>query len=152
MISVVYCTKEHFPEHIDHIKKMVGHPDVEVIEYVNKGESLTKFYNRGLKESKYKIVLFIHDDIIIETKQLGSKLTKMYNKNPEYGILGVAGSKNLPTSGKWWEQPKSMYGQVYHQHNGKRWLSTYSPSQSDAIEETVIVDGVFFSVHKDRIT
>jgi glycosyltransferase involved in cell wall biosynthesis len=151
MISVVYCTREHNPEHIDHLKKMVGHPKAEIIEYVNEGESLTKFYNRALKEAQYDIILFTHDDVILQTKQIASKLSKMYNKNPEYAILGAAGSKNMPESGKWWEQPKKMYGQVSHQHKGNTWLSAYSPSQGDDIEETIIVDGVFFSVHRERI-
>ena len=61
MISVIYCTKENNPQHSEHISKTCGLKDIEVIEYVNKGESLTKFYNRGLKESKNDIVVFMHD-------------------------------------------------------------------------------------------
>jgi len=58
MISIVYCTPDEMPEHSLHIKKTVGLKDVEIIEYVNKGESLTKFYNKALKESKNDIVVF----------------------------------------------------------------------------------------------
>ena len=47
MISIVYCTKEHNQKHIDHLKKVCGNPKVEIIEYVNKGEGLTKYYKRG---------------------------------------------------------------------------------------------------------
>ena len=99
MISIVYCTKEHNQKHIDHLKKVCGNPKVEIIEYVNKGEGLTKYYKRGLVETKHDIVVFCHDDIIIKTKQIATKLTKLYNNNPEYGILGVAGSKYMPESG-----------------------------------------------------
>ena len=74
MISVVYCTKEDYPKHIEHIKKTCGLRDVEVIQYINKGESLTKFYNKGLEESKNDIVVFCHDDIIFNTKNWGKKL------------------------------------------------------------------------------
>jgi hypothetical protein len=130
---------------------MAGHPKVEVIEYINKGESLTKFYNRGLKEAKYDIVVFCHDDIFVETKQFAKKLVKLFDDNKEYGILGVAGSKFLGEDGKWWSKPKKMYGQVKHTHEGKSWLSSYSKSLGLNIEETIMVDGVFFSMHKDRI-
>ena len=51
MISVIYCTREHNPEHTEHIKKTSGLNDIEVIEYINHGESLTKFYNQGLKDA-----------------------------------------------------------------------------------------------------
>lgn len=151
MVSVVYCTREHNEEHSKHIHKMFGHPKVEVIEYINKGEGLTKFYNKGLKEAKYDIVVFLHDDIIIETKQVATKLVKLYENNPEYGVLGVAGSKYMAETGKWWENPKKMYGRVSHTHEGKTWLSAYSKDLDNDIEEVVNVDGVFFSVHKKRV-
>ena len=104
MISIIYCTRETKPEHKDHLIKTSGlHKNVEVIEIINNGESLTKRYNRGYKQAKYSTVVFCHDDILIETKQWGRKLIKIFEKNPEYGILGVAGSKYMAKTGKWWE-------------------------------------------------
>ncbi len=162
MITVVFCTKEHNKAHIDHIIKSSGlHNHIEVIEiinnndptstYFNGGQSLTKAYNQGLKEAKNNIVVFCHDDITIETKQWGNKLIKQFEKNPEFGIIGVAGSKNMPISGRWWEDPKQMYGRVQHTHDGKSWLSTYSEDLGQNLEEVVTVDGVFFAVDKRRI-
>ena len=151
MVSVVYCTREPKPKHSEHLMKMFGHPKVEILEYVNKGESLTKFYQKGLDDSKYDIVVFLHDDILIETKQSAKKLVKLYDRNPEYGILGVAGTKYLSDTGRWWEDRRSMYGKVYHTHEDKKWLSSYSEDLGNSIEDVVTVDGVFFSVHKKRI-
>lgn len=151
MVSVVYCTREHKPEHSEHIRKAFGHPKVEVIEYVNKGEGLTKFYEMGLKESSHEIVVYLHDDVVINTKQVANKIVKLFEKNPEYGILGVAGTKNLPSSGMWWEDRSKMYGRVEHTHEGKTWLSAYSDDMGNDVEEVVIVDGLFFSVHKGRL-
>jgi len=150
MISVVYCTREHNQKHIDHLKKMAGHPKVEVIEYVNNGVSLTKVYNELLKKTKYDITVFVHDDIEILTTQFAKKLLRHY-ENSDYGILGVAGTKYLHENGRWWSNPKSMYGRVSHTHKGKTTLSKYSDDLGKKIEETVIVDGVFFSVMKSRI-
>ena len=151
MVSVVYCTRESKPEHSEHLMKMFGYPKVEILEYVNKGEGLTKYYQKGLDESKYDIVVFLHDDILLETKQVAKKLTKLYEKNPEYGILGVAGTKYLSENGRWWEKRDRMYGRVYHTHEGKKMLSSYSDDLGNRIEEAVTVDGVFFSVHKKRL-
>ena len=44
-----------------------------------------------------------------------------------------------------------MYGKVYHTHEDKKWLSSYSEDLGNSIEDVVTVDGVFFSVHKKRI-
>jgi hypothetical protein len=152
MISVVYCTRESNPNHKEHIIKTSGlHKHIEVIEIINNGESLTSAYNRGYKLSKNNIVVFCHDDIIIETKQWGKKLKKHFDKEEHYGIIGVAGSKYLPKSGRWWEKPKWMYGRVKHTHNGNSWLSEYSPDLGIGVEDVVNVDGLFFAVHKDRL-
>lgn len=151
MITVAYCTRETKPEHKEHIEKTCGLKGIQVIEYVNNGEGLTKPYNKLLNAALYDIVVFLHDDIEIKTNNWGNKLIKHYKRNTEYGILGVAGSKSLPESGKWWEDTRKMYGNVYHTHEGKTWLSAYSKDIGNQLEETVIVDGVFFSVHKKRI-
>jgi len=151
MVSIVYCTRESNPEHSKHLKKAFGHDKVEIIEYINKGESLTMFYNKGLEESKYDTVIFCHDDILLDTKQVANKIVKLFNKNPEYGIIGVAGSSSLASSGIWWEDRTKMYGRVSHTHEGKTWLSSYSDDLGQDLQEVVIVDGLFFAVNKKRL-
>ena len=138
MISVVYCTRQSSPQHKEHLIKTSGlDKRLEVIEIINNGESLTTSYNRGLKQASNDIVVFCHDDIIIETKQWGDKLLKLFKRNPEYGILGVAGTKHMPSSGMWWENKNKMYGRVAHTHEGQTWLSSYSDDLNQDIEETV---------------
>jgi len=152
MITVIYCTRESNPIHKEHLIKSSGlHKHIEVIEIINQGESLTKSYNRGLNQAKYDKVVFCHDDLIIETKQWGSKLIKMFDKNPDFGIIGVAGSKNMPSSGQWWENRNKMYGRVQHTHEGKSWLSSYSNDLGQNLEEVVVVDGVWFAIDKTKI-
>src|SRR5690606_15426421 len=108
-----------------------------------------KVYNRCLKQAKHDIVVFCHDDLTLETKQWGKKLIKQFDNNPEFGIIGVAGSKYMATTGKWWEDTKTMNGRVKHTHEGKTWLNSYSPHQNNRLEEVVNIDGVWFAVHKN---
>ena len=152
MITVIYCTRESNPEHTEHLIKTSGlHKHLEVIEIINNGESLTKAYNRGLKMATNKIVVFCHDDLTIETKQWGTKLIKLFERNKEYGIIGIAGTKYMAESGQWWSNPRKMYGRVQHTHEGKSWLSSYSDDLGQTLEETVIVDGLFFAVNKNVV-
>jgi hypothetical protein len=150
MISVIYCTREPNPKHTEHIKKTSGVKAIEVIEIVNNGESLTKSYNRGYKQAKNDIVVFMHDDVSFDTSSWGNKLIKHF-QNTEFGILGLAGTTDIPSSGKWWEDRKKMVGIVNHQHGGKKWESKYSKSLGNDIAEVVIIDGLFFAVDKNRI-
>jgi len=151
MISVVTSTREINEDFINMIKKTSGVENIEVLMYKNNGEmSLTQVYNKGLNESTNNIVVFIHDDVDILTKNWGNKLIKHYNES-DYGILGVAGSKSLRENGVWWANRESMYGCVSHTDGNKTWLNEYSYNFGDKIKDVVIVDGVFMSCAKDRI-
>lgn len=151
MISIVYCTRETDEEFKKHLIKTSGlHKKIELIEIINKGVSLTKCYDEGLKKAKNEIVVFCHDDIIFETKNWGKKLIKHFN-NTEFGILGLAGTTSLTKSGKWWDERHLMVGVVNHQQNGKKWTSKYSNTFGDKVLETILVDGLFFAVRRDRL-
>jgi len=152
MISVVYCTRETKPSHTEHIKTTSGlNRYIQVIEIINNGESLTKCYNRGLKMATNDIVVFMHDDIEIETASWGNKIIKHFESNPEHGILGLAGTTDMPLSGRWWEDRSKMVGIVNHKNEGKKWESKYSVSLGNELADVLIVDGLFFAVHKQRI-
>jgi glycosyltransferase involved in cell wall biosynthesis len=154
MISVVFSTREENPKHKEHIMKTSGiHKGLEVIQYINNGEySLTEIYNRALKETTNDIVVFCHDDIIFETNNWGNKILNHFKRNSDYGVIGKAGTKYMPSSGRWWDYGMTeVIGQVYHQHEGKKWLSKYSESFGNKIEDTIIVDGLFFVINKKNI-
>ena len=151
-LSIVLSTKKESPEYIEILKKSSGVHNVEILCYENPGtHSLTELYNKGLDESKNDIVLFCHDDLKFDTPNWGRKLLKHFKKS-DYGILGVAGTRYMPMSGKWWEIQSEMIGQVWHEHQGKRWLSTYCPRFGDGIINSVLVDGLFFAVDKNKLT
>ena len=90
-------------------------------------------------------------EIEFDTNNWGNKLLKIFSKNPEFGILGVAGSTYMPKSGQWWEDRSKMVGVVNHEHRGKKWESKYSKNEEHEIKETVIIDGLFMSLDKNKI-
>ena len=151
-ISVVISTRKIDDQYLQHVEKMFSHPKTEILIYENDGvSSLTEIYNSGLKDSKYDIVVFMHDDLILETRNMTPKIIKLFEKNPEYGIIGIAGTDNL-INGMWWSERESMFGIVAHEHEGKRHVNKYSKeSFNETLKNVVIVDGLFFMVHKQRI-
>lgn len=154
MITIGYCTRTKNDAFKDHLIKScgLGERNIEVIEIVNTGnKSLTECYNEILKTAKNDYVVFTHSDLTLETKQWGAKLIKLFERNKHIGIIGVAGTKEMPASGCWWENKRKMYGRVAHTSGDKTWLSAYSDDLGHEIEETVVVDGVFFAVEKNRI-
>jgi glycosyltransferase involved in cell wall biosynthesis len=151
MLTIGYSTREHNPKFIEYLKKSSGFKKVEVIEKINNGEkSLSEVYNEIISESKTDMVVLCHDDIYFDTSSWYYKL-KSHFENSDYGILGVAGTTEMPTSGQWWEVRRKMIGIVNHESGGKKWTSKYSEDLGKSIRETVIVDGVFIALSKTRI-
>ena len=151
-ISVVISTRKIDDNYLKHVEKMFSHPKTEVNIYENDGvSSLTEIYNIGLKESKNEIVVFMHDDLILETSNMTPKIVKLFEKHSEYGIIGIAGTDKL-TSGRWCDNRENMFGIVGHIHEGKRHVNHYSKGVfNDVLKDVVVVDGLFFAVHKGRI-
>jgi GT2 family glycosyltransferase len=155
MITVIYSThksEDYNKTFKEHISKSVGLKDVQILEYVNHNEySLSQLYNRGISESIYDIVVCCHNDIKLENGW-GKKLLKDFEENPEYGIIGKAGSCYFPESGVYWDKmAQTMVGQVYHHPEGqKKWLSRYSPKLPFLIP-VVTIDGLFISFNKTKI-
>ena len=151
MITIGYSTRKHNQSFIDYLTKVSGLPNVEIIEKVNpNGQSLTEVYNEILEESKHDIVILCHDDIYFDTKNFGKKI-KTHFENSPYGILGVAGTRCLPSSGMWWEGRKKIIGIVNHEHEGKKWENKYSDNLNNQIRSVVIVDGLFIALDKRRV-
>lgn len=152
MITIGYSTRTTKPEFQEYLIQTCKLKNVQVIEKVNNGEkSLSEVYNEIISESEHNIIVLCHDDIEFDSKNWGDKLLKNFKKNPDYGILGLAGTKYLDSSSQWWKVPQTMYGIVNHKHEGKKWTSTYSRNINDNIEEVILVDGLFIALDKTKI-
>lgn len=151
-ISIIIPTRKKDLGYTSHIEKSFNNKDNEIIVYENDGEfSLSQLYNRGLNESTNDIVVFMHDDLYIDTPDLTPKILHLFKKNSEHGIIGLAGTNNLKT-GMWWEDRLSMYGMVGHEANGQKYLSVYNQERfNEKVKDVVIIDGLFMMVHKKRI-
>ena len=149
MITIIYSThrdEEYNSKFKEHLNKTVGIPNVEILEFINHNQfSLSELYNKGITQSKNNIVVCCHNDIKLESGW-GKKLLDDFKTNPDYGIIGKAGSCYFPESGVYWERMnQTMVGQVYHHPDGsKKWINKYSPKLPFLIP-VVTVDGLFIS-------
>jgi PDZ domain-containing secreted protein len=144
MITIVYSTHKdetYNNKFRQHLLQTVGLKNVQILEYVNHNQfSLTELYNRGIRESINNIIVCVHNDVKIENNW-GKKLLEDYSNNPEFGIIGIAGTTDM-INGQWWTLKESMTGIVSHKHEGKKWTSSYSKPLNKP-EEVVLIDGLF---------
>lgn len=155
-ISVVVCSrdnKELKEKLLEHIKETCGCNVHTYYMYNPDGVGLSEIYNTMLSKEKNEnaITVFIHDDIEFLKKGWGGEILRLFNENEDYGIIGVAGSAEFDSNATWWQYNKK-YGQVLHRHNGKSWLTAFSPLLDKDLQEVCVIDGLFIAVHRDRIT
>ena len=150
MISIFYSTRKSNNKHLQSIRKTCVLQDVEVIEFVNEGtHSLPQAYNHAIENSKYDILVCMHDDVHLE-KGWDKKIYN-YFQNSTYGIIGVAGTTNLPENGMWWKEKHLMIGNVFHKQKNKWLESAYCKKMPDTIMPAVCIDGLFMALDKTRI-
>jgi GT2 family glycosyltransferase len=155
MITVIYSThkdQEYNKNFKSHLEKTIGVKNYQILEYQNNNEfGLSEIYNKGIQESNNDIVVCCHNDIKLENNW-GLRLLKDFENNPDYAIIGKAGSCYFPESGVYWERlNQTMVGQVYHQPEGqKKWLSKYS-AKLPFLVPVVTIDGLFISFNKTKI-
>jgi len=148
-LTVVFSTKKINLDFVEIIKATSGVHNIEILPYENPGKySLTEVYNMGIKKAKNDIIIVCHDDIKFDTKNWGRKILKLFKRHSEFGIIGVAGSRYMPESGKWWEDFSKMHGAVYHENKGERWLTRYSKDVGNQLDDVLLVDGLFFAINK----
>jgi len=152
MITIGFSTRKIDNSFVELLKKSCGVSNPQIIPIENEGKySLPEAYNMILEQATNDIVVLCHDDIYFDSKNWGSKILKHFKRSPEYGILGLAGSTQLPLSAKWWEDFSKMKGIVNHEHGGKKWESKYSASLGNQIDDVVLVDGLFIALNKKNI-
>lgn len=150
-LTIVYSTRAADLVFYNHLRDSCGVAGVQIIPIINDaGGSLTKSYNTAIKQAESDIVVFCHDDILFDTPNWGRKLLAIFNNNPDYGIIGLAGTDNL-TDGCWWTNKANMFGIVNHSDHKRKWTSNFSQSLSGQIKDVVVVDGVFIAVNKKEI-
>lgn len=114
---------------------------------------LSALYN-GVMQSDVidsEIIVFCHDDLDFLKKGWDDEIYRLFKEHKDYGIIGVAGSAEFDSNAAWWNYSKK-YGQVLHRHDGKSWLTTFSPLLDKDLEEVCVIDGLFMAVNRSRIS
>lgn len=119
----------------------------------NNTKPLAQVYNQFLIPAyKDDILIFCHDDCVIEDVLLGHKLNEAMN---HYDIVGLAGIK-APVTIKppcLWHlmgDRGNLSGAVAHFENkslNKRFMTSFGPTP----ERVILLDGVFLAVNMERI-
>lgn len=154
MLSIIVSSyqEEYFIQFSKNIEETIGDDfKYEIIQQWNPGVmGICEAYNKGAKKAQYDNLLFIHEDVLFETKNWG-RILKDYLKMDHIGCIGVAGANYIPnTPTPWWviEGYANSHLSHYNKKTNKRYDYTFS-SDKNGLLQTKLLDGVFIACRKD---
>ncbi|RZK37826.1 MAG: hypothetical protein EOO90_24190 [Pedobacter sp.] len=158
MISIIIASinKELLTQVSSNIAQTIG-LDFEVIAIDNsEGQmGICEIYNKAAKEAKYDVLCFMHEDLLVKTEGWGEIVVNQFNKDPNLGLIGVAGSqyKSLAPS-SWYcyenEAPELLNFNIiqrYKYANRDKQL-LYSNPHNKRFISVATVDGVWLCCTK----
>lgn len=153
MISIIVCSRslELFKKLQKNIAETIG-ITYEVIRIDNSKSnySICAAYNLGASKSQYNILCFIHEDIIIKTKQWGELLLNHFSNDDSLGMVGLAGSKYKHSIACSWgaaDYPNNCHN-IYHFDNNVEKHDFCNPL-NEPVSNVVVLDGVWLTVKKE---
>jgi GT2 family glycosyltransferase len=111
--------------------------------YENK-KGLPSIYNTFITENnRYKKIIYVHDDVLIEDLFLEEKLDLAFEK---FDIVGLAGTKKCdmskPSAWHLMSDRDQYVGEVAHSKDKMTWTTCFGPTNSRAL----LLDGLFLAV------
>lgn len=153
VISVIICSinPELASKAVENLRQTAGvELEVHVIDNRNTNRPIAQVYNSGAESSVAPYLLFIHEDVCIETQDWGRILaSKLEEKS--CGVIGFAGSTLwLPGPYAWWSVPVQYHRSNYrHIEDGKPVAHILPPGLTAGFMPVVSLDGVAMAVRKE---
>lgn len=148
MITIVYSAKKRNLDFEKEISLQTGFPSVDILYYSL--ESFSESYNKALLEAKTDIVVFVREDIKIETADWGAKIVEDFTKT-DFGILGIVGSTIVPMSGLVWEKEEPLVGRIWYEGRESKNEHRFSEIFKGKVIQVVTIDDAFFAISRAKV-
>ncbi len=110
-------------------------------------DSIASAYNKAMRETDSKYKVYLHQDTFIINKNFIYDILDIFKKNIDVGMIGVAGVKDIPVNGIWWDSDKKI-GKVYDSHTGKMDIYEFSNFE-ECFNEVMAIDGLIMITQYD---
>jgi len=152
MISIIVCSRnkllpEAFVKNIDDTINVA----YEIIHIDNSSNrySISSAYNKGIAESKYPYLCFVHEDVKFHSKGWGNSVVA-YFQQPKTGILGLAGRDFVTRVPASWKVSLDSVNIIQSYNSKKRSKTRLLPKNfNDTYRSVVLLDGVFLCMKRE---
>ncbi len=151
MISIIISSVDSFnlQQVTENINATIGAP-FEIIATDNSlgKKGICEVYNQAMLRARYDILCFMHEDVLVKTNNWGQKLLALFERDPQLGLIGIAGSSYKPLTPTSWgggDGINTHYINLIQSFKNKKTKSKriYSDPARQNLAEVVCLDGVF---------
>ena len=130
------------------IAESIGIP-YEIMKIDNPGiMGICEAYNRGAEKAQYDFLLFLHEDVLFETKDWGQTLINLLNTK-NIGCIGIAGADYIPEVPiGWWMIKNHCYSHITHANLINQKVHKFTFSSNSGLKKVNFIDGVFIACPK----
>lgn len=151
-IAFIFCTNDKLyrDETVDYVKRLEVPQGMKlmVVDIWN-APGMSAGYNIAMKQIKAKYKIYIHHDTFIICKDILAKLITAFKADEKLGLIGIASTKNLEKSGKWWGSDKSQLRMNLYQDAVLNILKSVSIEKNGEVEEADALDGILLATQAD---
>lgn len=120
--------------------------EIEVLS-IEDSKSMASGYNEAMNASDAKYKIYLHQDTFIINENFLYDILYTFENNSDIGMIGVVGSKVIPTSAIWWET-NHKYGKVYESSAGNLSELKFKDVEK-RYEQVKIIDGLIMITQYD---
>ena len=141
------------------ISKTIGvNYEVIAIENGDGRMGLCELYNKGVSQSHFDVLCFMHEDIVFKTENWGALVLQIFENNKQLGLLGVAGSQYKSVAPSTWhsfknEEPELLnYNFIQHfKFSEHKAILEYSNPENALLTNVATIDGLWFCCTRDAV-
>lgn len=114
---------------------------------VEDAKSLASAYNEAMRCSQAKYKVYLHHDTFIINPDFISDCLRIFEEDPQIGMIGNVGVEKMPDSGVMWDADR--YGMLYEQHIYETKLLANAFSEELPYLEVDAIDGFIMVTQYD---
>ncbi|MFD1139404.1 glycosyltransferase family protein [Paenibacillus urinalis] len=148
-ICFIICVNDEYlyKNCLNHINKLIVPKDIEIeVIDIREAISMCNAYNASLCVTKAKYKVYLHQDTFIINRNFISDIITFFRHNPDFGMLGVIGAKDIPPSGVWWEASVRI-GKVIEYRETFEYLTFDVPKGE--LQQVKAIDGLLMATQYD---
>jgi len=153
MISIIICSRNPVDakKSTINVSETIGVPyEVIIVDNSANQYGICEAYNVGASRSKYKLLCFMHEDIILHTFNWGERIMQIF-ADSSIGLLGVAGSTYVMKSpSAWWDSgKKNRFMHIMHTTQDRKQEVQHYNESNQILVDVAVIDGVWMCTRKE---